>query len=155
MHLPHLRSFKSDPVIFITTCVHQRRPILAGATAHQILREIWTKSAGQNGWHVGRYLLMPDHAHFFASPGFGARSLADWMRLWKSIASLRINRALGRDGRVWQADYFDRYLRSLDDYEAKWDYIARNPVRKALVADSKDWPWQGAIHDLRYHASRG
>ncbi|MDB6113840.1 MAG: hypothetical protein JWQ62_785, partial [Lacunisphaera sp.] len=75
--------------------------------------------------------------------------------LWKSISALRINRALEIDGPLWQPDYFDRYLRSLDDYESKWNYIALNPVRKGLVIDPERWCYRGVIHDLRYHASRG
>jgi hypothetical protein len=60
------------------------------------------------------------------------------------------NAALVRRAPVWQADYFDRFLRSADDYSAKWDYIAANPVRRGLVARAEDWPHAGVIHDLRY-----
>jgi putative transposase len=155
MHLPHLRSFKSNPVIFLTTCITDRRPLLARSDAHRILHEIWTKSAELNGWYVGQYLLMPDHVHLFAARQFDARPLEDWMRLWKSMAATRINRTRQASGAFWQADYFDRYMRSLDDYQSKWDYIALNPVRQGLVASPEVWPYRGIIHDLRYHASRG
>ena len=76
------------------------------------------------------------------------------MQRWKTIAAKRINQALNRNGSLWQADYFDRYMRSLGDYSQKWDYVRLNPVRKGLVAKSEDWPYRGTIHDLRYHGSR-
>jgi putative transposase len=155
MHLPHLLPFKSDAVIFLTTCVHQRSALLACTEAHETLHNIWTKSAELNGWYVGQYLLMPDHVHLFAARQFDARPLPDWMRLWKSMAATRINRTRNLSGPFWQADYFDRYMRSLDDYESKWAYIALNPVRKGLATNPEDWPYRGIIHDLRYHASRG
>jgi REP element-mobilizing transposase RayT len=155
MHLPHLRPFQSDSVVFLTTCVQQRHALLACNEAHEVLRDIWTKSAELNGWFVGHYLLMPDHVHLFAGQAPDARPLADWMRLWKSIGATRINRSLQRTGTLWQADYFDRFIRSLADYRKKWEYVAQNPVRKGLDVRPEDWPYRGVLHDLRHHASRG
>lgn len=140
--------------MFVTTCTHGRQALLACAEVHESLHDIWSQSAERNGWFVGQYVVMPDHVHLFACPQHDALSLAGWMQLWKAIAAKRINRAGQRSGSVWQADYFDRYLRSLRDYSAKWDYVALNPVRKGLVSNPEEWPYQGIIHDLRHHASR-
>ncbi len=108
-----------------------------------------------NGWYVGQYLLMPDHVHLFACQAPDARPLAAWMRLWKSISATQINRALVLHGPLWQADYFDRFIRSQRDHQEKWDHVALNPVRKGFVAKPADWPYRGVIHDLRHRASRG
>ena len=155
MHLPHLRPFSRSPIVFLTTCTERRVALLANEAGHTILRMVWLKSGELNGWFVGRYVVMPDHVHLFAQPGLGARSLADWMRTWKSIAAVRINRVLHRCEPVWQPDYFDRYLRSSDDYRQKWEYVAMNPVRKGLVSRPDDWPFGGVIHDLRHREERG
>ncbi len=154
MHLPHLRSFDQSPIVFLTTCTHGRKPLLACEEAHVALRDIWSQSAGRNGWFVGQYVLMPDHTHLFACPGSDALPLADWIQLWKVIAAKRINRSWQRQGAVWQADYFDRYLRSLSDYTEKREYVAANPVRRGLVSQAEAWPYRRIIHDLRHHASR-
>ena len=154
MHLPHLQPFDSRSVVFLTACVHQRHSLLACDRAHGILRDLWKKSAELNGWYVGQYLLMPDHVHLFAGPAPDARPLADWIRIWKSMGATRINQSLRRTGALWQADYFDRFIRSLDDYREKWAYVALNPVRRGLAAKPEDWPYRGVIHDLRFHASR-
>ncbi len=154
MHLPHLRSFDRSPIVYLTTCTHERKPLLFCEEAHAALRDIWTQSAKRNGWFVGQYVLMPDHAHLFACPGTDALPLADWIQIWKVVAAKRINQAWQRKGAVWQADYFDRYLRSLADYSEKWEYVALNPVRKGLVTNPDSWPYRGVIWDLRYHASR-
>ncbi|MBI2812652.1 MAG: transposase [Opitutae bacterium] len=154
MHLPHLRPFAPHPLVFLTACVYQRRQVLASDAAHDILRDLWAKSAKLNGWYVGQYLLMPDHVHFFAAPSPAARPLADWMRIWKSMSATRINQFHRQTGPLWQADYFDRFIRSLDDYNEKWNYVALNPVRKDLAVNPEDWPYRGVIHDLRYDASR-
>jgi hypothetical protein len=45
--------------------------------------------------------------------------------------------------------FFDHFLRSSVSYSQKWSYVRDNPVRAGLVATANDWPWQGAIEDLR------
>jgi len=76
---------------------------------------------------------MPDHIHFFARPEVGSRSMAKWVQLWKGVSSRNIAKALKIPPPVWQADYFDRYLRSTESYSQKWDYVEQNPVRAGLV----------------------
>lgn len=154
MHLPHLFSFHRTPVVFLTTCTDGRESLLARHEAHAVLHDVWERSAICNGWYVGQYVLMPDHVHLFACPGLGALPLHRWVQLWKAIAAKQINRALDRSTRVWQPDYFDRYMRSPQDYAEKWEYVAMNPVRKGLIEHAEAWPYRGVIHDLRHHASR-
>jgi putative transposase len=154
MHLPHLLSFHRTPVVFLTTCTNGRQCLLAHPAAHLALHDVWEQSAIRNGWYVGQYVLMPDHVHLFACPAPGAVPMSRWMQIWKMITAKRINRSWERVGAVWQADYFDRYMRSPRDYAQKWEYVAANPVRKGLVPQAEAWPYRGIIHDLRHHASR-
>ena len=46
---------------------------------------------------------------------------------------------------IWQEEFFDHVLRSDESYAEKWSYVRNNPVRKELVANVEDWPWQGSI----------
>ena len=102
----------------------QRAPIsdvkfLLRRNAIRFLREIWQRSADHDGWWVGNYILMPDHVHLFARPEIGARRMANWVQMWKSVSSRQIAAALFIDPPIWQADYFDRYLRSSENYAEK------------------------------------
>lgn len=52
-------------------------------------------------------VVMPNHVHALFVQN------ADWpleklLRSWKSFTSRKINSLLGRDGSLWQRDYFDR-----------------------------------------------
>ena len=147
-HLAHVPSFRENPIVFFTTCTSQRRKILASPHCHTILREIWERSADRDGWWVGHYILMPDHVHFFARPEIGARRMADWVQMWKSVSSRQIAAALSIDSPTWQTDYFDRYLRSSEIYSEKWHYVEQNAVRAGLVETIDVWPYRGTIHDL-------
>ena len=91
---------------------------------------------------------MPDHVHFFARPEIEASPMAKWVQMWKGVSSRRIAKALGAQSPIWQAEYFDRYLRSSESYSQKWDYVEQNAVRDGLVRRAEDWPYRGVIHDL-------
>jgi len=150
MHLPHLQSYSKQPLLFITACTAGRRPLLANAATKDMLESVWTTAAVVDGWYVGYYLVMPDHVHFFAQPTIEAKPLPAWVKSWKSISSRRIISASPVSAPIWQADYFDHFLRSADSYRQKWDYVMNNPVRQGLCRRAVDWPYQGTIHELRF-----
>lgn len=59
----------------------------------------------------------------------------------KGAAAHSVNKALNRNGRVWQDESFDHVLRSDESLNAKTDYVRQNPVRKGLVARPEDYKW--------------
>jgi putative transposase len=61
----------------------------------------------------------------------------------KGASAHRVNRALGRTGRVWQTESFDRVLRISEKLREKVAYVLENPVRGGLVARWQDYPWLG------------
>ena len=149
-HLAHVPSFQNNPIVFFTVCTQERRRILAEPECHQILRGIWERSVEHDGWWVGHYILMPDHVHFFARPEIEARPMAKWVGMWKGLSARQIAVALDLPPPIWQAEYFDRYLRSGESYSEKWAYVERNAVRAGLVERVEDWPYRGVIHELRF-----
>ena len=103
--------------------------------------------ASDHGIFVGRYVLMPDHIHFFAAFATEAPALSDWMKSLKNCLS-KILRAQSLSAPHWQKGFFDHILRSAESYPDKWTYVAQNPVRHGLVCDSHEWPYQGEINVL-------
>ena len=149
MPLAHLLPFERHPVVFLTVCTAKRAHLLNSQPAHSILRTLWQQSATHNDWWVGRYVLMPDHIHLFAVPGAQSDPMHQWIAQWKSISARRLTAGLGAHAPIWQRDYFDRYLRTEESFQVKWDYVRNNPVRANLVSDPAHWPYQGEIHELR------
>jgi REP element-mobilizing transposase RayT len=72
--------------VLITVCTKNRQPWLAAPEVHEILISIWKEATA---WLVGRYVIMPDHIHLFASPRDETVSLESWVRYWKSQFSKR------------------------------------------------------------------
>jgi REP element-mobilizing transposase RayT len=91
-------------------------------------------------------VVMPDHVHMIFTPLVDERemavySLAEIMDAVRGASAHRINKMLGRRGRVWQAESFDHVLRSSESVDAKVQYLLENPARRGLVADETDYPW--------------
>jgi REP element-mobilizing transposase RayT len=90
---------------------------------------------------------MPDHVHFFARRATVARPMTHWMKMWKSGSS---RSALKIAAPIWQPEYFDRYLRSRENYAQKWNYVEQNALRAGLIKEGEEWPYCGSIFDLMW-----
>jgi len=149
-HLRRLeRVWIEQPIYFITTCTNRRHALLATKEAAEILVEEWHSARERHGWAVGRYVIMPEHVHFFAAAELDAKPLPKFMQLWKQWTSKRLAREMKLTGPLWQEEFFDHVLRSSESYSQKWDYVRENPVRAGLVSTSDDWLLQGQIEELR------
>jgi len=95
--------------------------IAADAIVHSILREVWLRA---DYWEVGTYVLMPHHLHFLTWPGQVECDLDKWIQYWNSLPTKR----LGRTEYGWQRCSF-----------------SLNPVRRGLIENAEDWPFQGEI----------
>jgi len=103
----------------------------------------------QSRWLVGRALhIAARPCSLLRAAATDAQPIARWVQMWKGVSSRKIAAVLSIDPPIWQQDYFDRYLRSEDNYSEKWDYVERNAVRAGLVMNVEHWPHRGIIHDL-------
>src|SRR5438093_12806173 len=73
-HLRRLQRVWIDwPIYFITTCTFKRRAILASKEVAEILADEWRVAHDQHGWAIGRYVIMPDHVHFFVQQSWALK----------------------------------------------------------------------------------
>lgn len=47
----------------------------------------------------------------------------------------------GESGRLWQGRFFDRALRTVQEYHETVECIHWNAVRRGLVVRPEEWPW--------------
>jgi REP element-mobilizing transposase RayT len=73
-------------------------------------------------------VVMPNHVHalFVQNANWPLEKL---LRSWKSFSSRKINLLLGRNGNLWQRDYFDRLVRDQKHFANCVRYIRRNPAK--------------------------
>jgi putative transposase len=144
-------------IIYDTLCVKNRKTVLACDAFHRVFRNV---AANATAWLMGRYVIMPDHIHFFAGDVRGNISYENWVRYLKSqltkhFANERVVRsaAARREPRPpmafrWLTDHWDTRVRNAQTYEEKWQYVLNNPIRAQLVTKADDWPFQGEIFEL-------
>jgi REP element-mobilizing transposase RayT len=135
------------PFYFITFNTYKRRPILANSGVHQVFAG-YCGRAEERGIAVGRYVLMPDHAHLFVALSEDM-ALSPWIRALKTVVGKEL---IGRGIHIphWQQGFFDHVLRSGESYGEKWEYVRMNPVRAGLCRVPEEWKYQGEIVRLEY-----
>ncbi len=101
-----------------------------------------------NQWTIDlrAIVVMPDHVHMIFTPLVDIQrsevfALARITKAIKGTSAHLINRKLGRPGRVWQEESFDRVLRVSEKLDEKIAYILNNPVRKGLVNRPEQYRW--------------
>ena len=133
-------------ILFVTVCTKDRRPLLANLPAYSLIVWSWLNAAA---WMVGRFVIMPDHIHLFCSPVDSSYSIRSWVTFWKSVISRRWDHPA--DHPLWQAQMWDTQLRTGNSYDAKWEYVKCNPMRRGLVRHPEEWPFKGELNPLSWH----
>jgi len=133
-------------ILFVTVVVDGRRPSLATPEMKERLLATWAEATK---WVVGRFVIMPDHIHFFCAPNSEDCSFQRWLTFWKSRFSKGLEKSDGKP--FFQADCWDTQMRTGRQFQEKWEYVRGNPVRKGLAQTPDDWPYQGCINDLVWH----
>ena len=141
--LPHLQV--DDRQHFVTFCTDHRwilppqvRSLVLDSCLHDNVKKLDLKVA----------VVMPDHVHLIFTALIDHQAMEVWslariMDAIKGASAHRINDALGRKGRVWQAESFDHVLRSSESLDAKVQYLLDNPVRQGLAREWQNIPGFG------------
>ena len=145
IHLPPIERADRPTVIMVTTCVSGRRPLLAREEIHSLLINIWHQA---HHWQINRYVLMPNHIHFFCCPANLQTAYKTWRQFWRSTATRRWPYPAEKP--IWQRDDWETQIRNATHFTEKWHYVRENPVRKGLVSNADDWPYWGEIYPFTW-----
>lgn len=151
--LPHLQ--QEQKAIFASFNTHDRielapelRDIVLECCLFQHDKMYWLYAA----------VVMPEHVHLLFRPQRDETgsiySLLEIMQNLKSVSAHKINKAVKRTGRVWEAESFDHILRSSEDVGERVQYIRENPVRRRLVEWSGDYRWLWINHESDQNGGR-
>jgi len=139
--LPHLQA--PGRTIFITF-VTWKRHVLPESVRQLVLNCCLHDHGIKYELHAA--VVMPDHVHLLLTPNTDDEGntypLREILGGIKGSAAHAVNRALGRKGRVWQAESFDHILRSEESARSKAEYICDNPLRAGIVAEGESYPWR-------------
>lgn len=111
-------------------------------TGRLLVREM--KAAQNQGLiHMLAWVVMPDHFHWLLQLLEG--SLPAAVQRIKSKAAISVNRATGKQGRLWQGGFHETAVRYEKDLVHFARYIVANPLRAGLVKRAGDYALWDAI----------
>ncbi len=142
LRLPE-HDYSNPGAYFVTICTKNRRCILSNITVGadalggpslrltdtgKIVEQYILSTDRMTGFHVDKYVVMPNHIHMILSvengpPRASAPTVLDAVGALKRL----VNRRLGRD--IWQRSFHEHVIRNEQDYREIWEYIDENPVR--------------------------
>lgn len=93
---------------------------------------------------LSAWVVMPNHAHALMTPGTG-HDLSKILQSLKSYSANEANKILSRQGKFWQQESFDRYIRNHKHFVSVVRYVENNPVKAGLCTHLEDWPYSSAL----------
>jgi REP element-mobilizing transposase RayT len=108
----------------------------AARAMQEHLFELHGKSLVLHAWCV-----MPNHVHSLFTP---LEQLGPLMQRIKGASARKINLAMDRNGKLWQREYFDRYIRDEEHFRRVSEYVEWNPAKANLVEDPALYSWSSA-----------
>jgi len=89
------------------------------------------------------WVVMPNHVHGVLEiiNGHGLDSV---VHSWKSYSAKRVNSAVGRSGRLWQPEYWDRFIRDERHLREAITYTENNPVMAGFCENAVEWRFGSA-----------
>ena len=100
----------------------------------------------QKMFRLNAYVLMANHVHVLIEP---RSSLAQITKRMKGSSAREANQILRRsNARFWQAESFDHWIRTPQEWQRVRTYILENPVKAGLVKRPGQWPWSSASHPI-------
>lgn len=123
--------------VFVTFRTHGR--LILPPEARDVVLEHCVR---EHGVRVDLYaaVVMPDHVHllFQQRESHPARVI---MNSVKGASAHSVNTVVGRRGRVWQEESYDRLLRTDESLRSTAQYICDNPVRAGQPLGYR-WIWR-------------
>jgi REP element-mobilizing transposase RayT len=87
-------------------------------------------------YELGCFVIMPNHVHAVLRPLQPARQpLEKILQSRKRTTAVQINKALSREGELWQEESFDRIIRDQEHLYRCIQYIGNNPRKSQLPKD--------------------
>lgn len=145
--LPHNYEGRDDPLERLNWAErefdfgHGKR-LLEKAAVAEIVQSSLLHGDGER-YALAAWCVMPTHVHVLVEQ-FDGQTLSAIVQHWKSFTAHAINKLEGRSGPLWRREYFDRFMRSDEQFAWTVAYIENNPVAARMVTNASDWRFSSA-----------
>jgi len=90
-------------------------------------------------YRLAAWVVMPNHVHALVE--LWELPLGKLLKAWKGASANALNHLLGTGGKLWQTEYWDRYMREETHFRKAQHYIEWNPVKAGLESAPEQWPF--------------
>ncbi len=91
-------------------------------------------NGNKNDYDLITFCIMPNHVHLLLKP---LKPLAKVIQKIKGSSAKQINTMMGKSGRFWANDYYDRLIRNEKHFNTVYAYIENNPL---VLSEAKASP---------------
>jgi len=84
------------------------------------------KNKNNSLYELIAFSIMPNHVHMLIRP---LESLPSMMQIIKGASAKLINVSIGRKGKFWANEYYDRTIRNEKHFRIVYKYIKNNPLK--------------------------
>lgn len=138
--MSRLRRLETTNKIFFVTCDVHKGATPLSAPERDLFLTALAETRGRLKFRLLAYVVMPNHWHALILPA-PEQTISDAMHAIKRLSALRINKRRKTSGMLWQARFYDSFMRKVKDFRETLEYIHTNPVRDGFVSDAARWPW--------------
>jgi REP element-mobilizing transposase RayT len=121
--------------------------LLSRPEAAEVVVDAWHFFDRQR-YDLEAWVVMPNHVHLMVRVR-EEHPLSEIIHSWKSFTAKRIAHLTKTTGTIWQAEYWDRFVRDAEHFDRVMTYIHDNPVRAGLATTAGDWKWSSAYRGGR------
>jgi putative transposase len=164
------RRYQTQSSHFITCSCYHRLPYLNDNPIKQAFLSILEELRAEYRFRVYGYVLMPEHFHLLISkPDVGDPSIMlqilkqrvarrGLRSMTRTVSPPTLSQKMGKDGapavlggkgterQFWQRRFYDFNVCTREKHVEKLRYMHRNPVKRGLVREPRDWPWSSFRH---------
>ena len=119
---------------------NNRQPIFKTATDYQHLLQLLEENAKKFDVDIHAYVLMTNHFHLLVTPQTDT-GLPHMMQAIGRSYVRYFNDLQARTGSLWEGRYRSTLIQTERYLLACMAYMDLNPVRAAMTAEARDYPW--------------
>ena len=110
----------------------------------QILKDI-IFSRDKIMYDLHAFSIMPNHLHIIFKQ---IDEVQDIIKYIKGNSARKLNNNIGKKGKFWASNYFDKLIRDEKHYQIAFNYVMNNPI-KANLED-----WESRVYSKYYDSSK-
>ena len=125
---------------FVSSSIAGKRHLLQSERSARLFINVLYHYRAEHKFFLHSFVVMPDHFHLLITIG-AEISIERATQFIKGGFAFRAGQEFGFRAPVWQRGFSEVRIYNAEAFTSVQEYIAQNPVRRALVSNPQDFPY--------------